>query len=74
MLGKDLNKEEVACFVDLIDILSSTDVKFVIPKKLAEGIGKTMNRFISDEGFCERCTNVILSSMDETEGKTQDKN
>ena len=70
MLEKGLSKEEVNCFLDLIIVLDSSDAKFNMPKKLAEGIGKIMNKFISDEGFCERCTNLVLSSMNETESKT----
>ena len=69
MLEKDLDKEEADCFVDLAAALCSSEAKFNMSKKLAEGIGKEINKFISDEGFCERCTNLVLSSMNETEGK-----
>ena len=70
MFEKDVNKEEADCFVDLVTVLGSSGARFNMPKKLAKVIGKLMNRFISNEGFCERCTNLVLSSMNETEGKT----
>ena len=70
MVGKDLNKEEAECFVDLVSVLGSSDVKPDLPERLAEGISKLMNKFISDEGFCEKCTNVLFSSMNKTESKS----
>ena len=73
MLKRELSKEEADCFLDLVDVLDSSDVRFVVPKKLAEGIGKAMDKFISDESLCERCTNLILFSMDETESKNYTK-
>ena len=69
MLAKILSKEEANCFIDLVDVLDSSVVKFNLSIKLAEGIGKVMNKFISNEDFCERSTNLILSSMNEIESK-----
>ena len=71
MLDLGFNREGADCFMELVTVLNSSNVKFTRPKKLAEGICGIIKKFSLDENFCEKCTNVILSLMGETESKSQ---
>ena len=53
------NKETVECFVNLLEILSSTGAIFGEMKFFARGICVTIERFIEDEKLCLKLISVV---------------